>query len=299
MSLAAKCDGFEYDVARLIREFDVCALLELLTEEGYLQENIFFRSNFSTVSEISLCEAIKFSSVDLPREETEVTLTLNLGLYSAVSLLPEFFYRRMQDESDLGILLRRFLAFFDHHLIKFMLAMGMPERSPSVLPCWDETQRSYIKLLGVGSTSTLTQLFDLTFPELHVEVVKNPKAFMTQESSIILGRVALGYDALLGKNIVHAVQNIDVTLTLYKGDYEASIPWPREITDRMEDLIYPHLRHANLFLSIVLVIIGDNSQLYLGKWSQIGYARLGQSDAPHKIMVHRGGIPPPKETTGS
>lgn len=157
-----------------IKRFDVCSLLKLLQELGYRGDDIYFQSNSDLSSRANLCEDIFFSE-NTPR----VTIVLNLGLLSANSPLPSFFRKKMDSGSIDPILFTRFLSFFDHHLIKNLMAMSMPDVNSIFFDDWRETQGYYLKLLDLNSTSTLWHLFQICFPELIVKVVKFPR--MIQE----------------------------------------------------------------------------------------------------------------------
>ena len=92
-----------------IHRFDFVSLLRLLHTMGYRADQVFFRSTHNLSSQPSLLEAIEFRDGPSPR----VIVSVNLGLLSAQTPLPSYFFKRVdQGFVDIDALVD-FMAFFD------------------------------------------------------------------------------------------------------------------------------------------------------------------------------------------
>ena len=194
-------------IAKDIKRFDVCSLLKLLREIGYQSTDIYFESHSDLSSRSSLCEDIFFSE-----NAPKVRIILNLGLLSGNSPLPNFFRKKMDSGSIDPILFTKYLNFFDHHIINNLLLMSMPDINNVFFSSWQSTKSHYLKLLDLNSTSTLWHLFQACFPELTVKVIKAPRVFRQNSSSIVIGTTRLGVESFLGKKIVQTIPSFKIIL---------------------------------------------------------------------------------------
>lgn len=272
----------EKEIAKKIKSFDVCALLKLLLQKGYKMEDIYFESHADLSSRATLCENIRFS------EEGKVTLQLNLGLLSNNSPLPSFFRKKMDSGSIDSTLFANFIRYFDHGIIKNLLSVSMPDVNDLFFDSWPETQGHYLKLLDLSSTSTLWHLFELLFPELHVQVIKFPTLFKEQGSSIMLGRARLGLNAFLGKKIEQAIPSFKVILTGEDTLTEQLVPWPLEVKRRLKNLLYSILKRTSIHFRVSLLIKNNRDIAKLLPGCYLGYSRIGKNEVPLKLLLFIG-----------
>lgn len=282
---AAEITPVEKRIAQNIKRFDICSLLKLLQELGYREDEIYFQSNPDLSSRASLCENIFFSE-NMPR----VTIVLNLGILSGNSPLPSYFRKKMDSGSIDPILFTRFVNFFDHHILKNMLAMSMPDMNSIFFADWNKTQGHYLKMLDLNSTSTLWHLFQLCFSELIVKVVKQPRVFKEKSSSIMLGNSRLGRESLLGKRIEQTIPSYKFILIGEEMVTDLLIPWPLEVRKRLKTMIYPLLERTSIHFRVSLVVKNNKStaQPLSACTSRLGYCRVGESDQPHKLLIFSG-----------
>lgn len=270
-------------ISQNVKRFDVCSLLKLLMELGYTHEDIYFQSNADLSSHSALCEEIFFSE-NAPR----VRIVLNLGLLSSNSPLPNFFRKKMDSGSIDPLLFGRFLSFFDHHIIKNLLAMSMPDINDIFFKSWKETQGHYLKLLDLNSTSTLWHLFQTCFPELRVTVVKSPRLFKQKSSSTVLGTARLGYDSFLGKKIEQSIPSFKFTLMGEETLTDLHIPWPLEVKRRLKTVIFGLLQRTSIHFRVTLMLKSNKEIARLSPTSYVGYSRLGENTTPLKLLLFSG-----------
>ncbi|HEY5260459.1 MAG TPA: hypothetical protein VIJ46_07405, partial [Rhabdochlamydiaceae bacterium] len=153
-----------------IKRFDLCPLLKLLRSLDYSRDDIYFVSNSNQVSHASLCEAIHFS-----HDCSQITLVLNMGLFSSGGSLPSYMQQFIDTEDVKEEPFLRFINFFNHHLMDTFLQMTMPDLNDDFFLDWKETQMQYLSLLGFESISSLWFLIKICFPDLVIEVQKNPQ----------------------------------------------------------------------------------------------------------------------------
>lgn len=264
-----------------IKEFDLCSLLNLLRSIGYSREHIYFISNNTPVSHSNLCQEIHFS-------DHQVAITINLGLLSSGFAFPSFIQQLIDRELINGKLFLRFLGFFDHHLISRFIEMTMPETSDSFFLNWKETQIQYLSLLGFESVSTLWFLMKTCFPDLVIDIKKNPQTVRLHTSSLILGRDSLGPNSYLGNRFKQSLSSFKVIFTTDHEMSDLETPWPVEINKRLTDLVFPLLRKTDLHLSIVLHIKKKANYLTLGPKSHLGFDRIWKASHPFQLLIFYG-----------
>ncbi len=267
-------------VKKNIQQFDLCALIRLLHSHG---KEAYFVSNNSHATACALCHQIIFDE-----ESPRVTIVLNMGLLHYLSLLPSYFQQLMDEEVINADLFLRYMSFFNHHLINSFVIMTMPEMHKAFFLNWQQTQHHYLSLLGLESISTLSFLMKICFPDLVVDVKKNPRVMRVHSSSLVLGKDNLGYSAFLGNRLQETLSSFKIILSTENELTEMGTPWPVEINKRLNEMIYPILKKTDLHLSIVLIIKSKSNYLALGPESFLGYDRIWKSASPFQLPIFYG-----------
>lgn len=271
------------NISQNINCFDVCSLIELLYEMGYQKQDIYFESHVDCSSRSSLCEKIIFSN-----NHPKVTLILNIGLLAGNSPLPNFFRKKMDTGVIDSTLFTNYLHFFDHHLISNLLAMSMPDINDVFFSNWQDTKGHYLKLLDLNSTSTLWHLFQSCFPELKIKVLKSPKVYKKNSSSITLGKTRLGKESFLGKKIIQTTPSFKIMLIGEETNTDLMVLWPIAIKERLKKMIYPILQRVHIHFRIIFIQQDKIAYASLEKSTQLGYCMLGKGDNPLKILLFSG-----------
>lgn len=272
-------------ITREIYRFDIISLLFLLYRMGYPREQIFFRSYHSQSSQPTLLEKIEFHDDPQP----QVVIYVNLGLMSAQSPLPSYFFQKLDQGYIDSEAFADFLAFFDRRLVgKFILSV-YPEVNPEVFPNWSLAKRQYAGMLNLRSSTTLHWLFGIVFPDLCVQVDKAVLNRTLETSDIVLGSTFLDGNSVFGKKTAIPVQGQRVNLTSASEQTSTGTPWPREIRERMESMIFPLLKSVGIDLEVFLIIRTEKSWAKLHSESFLGYDRIkGGKAQPRRIPIFRG-----------
>ncbi len=276
-------DEIRKKIEENIHCFDLCALIKLLEAHRIDRKNIYFECSTNQSSSNNLCQKIIFDETS-----SHVTLILNIGLFTASSLLPSYIHRMIDTEEINSDAFNRFLNFFNHHMMDSFLQATLPESDTSLFSNWRQTKIHYLSLLGFESISTLSFLMKICFPDLVVEVKKNPKVMSLHSSSLVLGKDQLGYSAFLGNRMQETLSSFKI---IFSTDHELSqqrIPWPLEITKRMSELVFPILKKTDLHLSVELRIKNKSNYLTLDKSSYLGFDRMWKSSHPLNICLFFG-----------
>lgn len=279
-----RCDlDIQNRIKKRIKQFDICSLRRLLHDLGYKAEDIFYYSNSDQSSRSTLCEDIYFSN-----ETSKVTISLNLGLLSANSPLPNLFRKKMDAESIDSVLFTRFIRFFDHHIIQNLLSMSMPEMENNFLSNWREMQKYYLKMLDLTSTSTLWHAVQCCFPELIVKVIKSPLLMNEKSSSLMLGYSRLGTNSFLGKKIEQAIPSFKIALIGEETVTDQLIPWPLEVKKRLKNMMQVLLKGTSIHFRVFLMITNNRDIAKLSPTSHLGYCRIGENNLPLNLLLFSG-----------
>lgn len=276
-------DALQHKITQNVKRFDLCSLVRLLHEMGYQSQDIYYESHVDSSSRSSLCEKIVFSE-KIPK----VLIKLNLGLLSGNSPLPDFFRKKMDSDAIDPILFTKYIQFFDHHLIKNLLQMSMPDLNNVFFPSWKTTENHYLKLLDLNSTSTLWHLLRITFPELMIKVLKAPMKFRQNSSSIMLGSTRLGVESFLGKKIIQTNPSFQCLLISEEMNTDQQIPWPLEIKARLKNKIMAVLQRTHIHIRIVFILKNHTERVILNKTTKLGYCLMGNNSKPLKILLFSG-----------
>ena len=274
-------------ISRKSHEFDIISLLRLLKSLGYNPDEIRYKGHNSICSQSGLIQGVIFS--DHPVRE--VVITLNLGLLSAQTPLPSYFRKMMEADITGGRRFEDFVAYFDHHLIRDYVCNIYPEINRFYFPSWELSKRRYLEMLDLRSINTLHWLFQMVFPEIGVKVEKVPLGRGMQTDTIRLGRNRLGGNAVFGGKALAPISGPRVTLVSEEDLTDTQIPWPREIKDRLNRLIFPLLRPIGIDMEINLVLKSQTRWARLHLETYLGYDRIRNgADSYRQIRIFRGHI---------
>ena len=275
----------ERNIAKRIHDFDLISLLHLLRFLGYQPEDIHFKSHLSTSSQPSLIRGIEFHGEPVRR----VLIILNFGLLSAQSPLPSYFLKKLDagyiDSSSFA----DFIGYFDHFLIKYYLENIYPETNSNLFPDLEGTKGRYLQMLDLRSCSTLHWLLELVFPELGIRVEKVAVNRQLSTAHLRLGETILGTDAIFGKRTGVPVHGRRLTLFSEFETTDPGEPWPREVKQRLNDLVFPILGAVGMDVEVVLVIRTQKTWAKLHSESYLGYDKIrGGKEHYRRISIFSG-----------
>lgn len=277
----------EEKVAQRIDEFDILSLLRLLMSMNYSPEEITFTSHNSICSQPGLIHSIEFR-----REPVrEAVITMNMGLLGAQSPLPAYFRKKMEIDVVSERLFIDFIGYFDHHLIRDYICNIYPEINRFFFPDWELTKRRYLQILNLKSLGTLHWLFQTVFPEIGVRVENAVLSSDMQTQPVRLGKTVLGNDAVFGNKTSVALHGRRVTLYSDEEMTDTRVPWPKEIKNRIEGLIFPVLHPTGIDLEISLILKSQKRWVRLHTETYLGYDRIRSAeDTYRRIRIFRGHV---------
>ncbi|MEN6318111.1 MAG: type VI secretion system baseplate subunit TssG [Syntrophaceae bacterium] len=277
-------------ISKRIHEFDIISLIRLLVSIGYSREEITFRSHNSICSQAGLIHSIEFRDDPV----REALITMNMGLLGAQSPLPSYFRQKMESAEISGRSFADFIGYFDHHLIRDYICNIYPEINRMFFPDWELTKWRYLQILNLKALSTLHWLFQTVFPEIGVKVENAVLNSEVQTQPVRLGETILGNDAVFGNRTSVSLHGRLITLYSDEEMTDTQIPWPREIKNRIESLIFPVLKPLGIDLDIFLVLKSQKRWVRLHGETYLGYDRIrGEKDAYRRIHIFRGHIGEP------
>lgn len=278
-------NSLEAKISREIHRFDLISLIFLLYKLGYSQDQIFFVSHYDISSQPSLMRKIQFHE----SPQRQVTVFVNVGLMSVQTPVPSYFFRQLDrglvDADTFG----EFVAFFDQLLLREFVLAIYPEINPKLFQDWELAKRHFVGNLNLRSCSTLHWLFGVVFPELEVQVEKALLGRSMETRDIVLGLSRLDGNCVFGKRTSTPVQGLRVALIADDEKTSLEVPWPREIHDRMEAMIFPLLKSVGMDLEVFLIIRLQTSWARLDVESFLGYDRIkGGSEQQRRIPIYLG-----------
>lgn len=285
---AARRRRVELEVARRCREFDLVALAEILAWLGYRREEIIFESNPSAVTQHGIVFAVEFRAQPMRM----AVVTLNMGLLGPQSPLPSYFQKTLEsgDVDEEG--LETFLGYFDHVALQATVEAAYPESNTQIYRDWEQTKRRFVTLLGLRSLSTHHWLFQIVYPELGVTVDRGTHTRNVRVDAARLGSIILGGAAALGGITKVPVPGFDVNLYTDDETTPAGRPWAEEVGRRLQRIVFPVLRDADIDMKVSLTIRSQRGWLRIGPGSYLGFDRMkGGADRNRVIVVHRGPVP--------
>jgi hypothetical protein len=285
--MALERQTLQKKIAAKISRFDPIALLRLLYSMGYSPEQIRFASHFSTTAQGSLIHAIEF--VEEP--EPLARITINLGLLSAQSPLPSYFFKRLDDSNLDNQAFVDFIHFFDHLLVSNLLLHIYPELNAQLFPDWELSKRCYLHLCNLKAFSTVHWLFRQIYPELGLRVQKAMLRQDIQTLPITMGQEKLGGVGVLGGRLRLPINGYRVTLLASGENTSDGRWWPNEVRRRLRESLFPIFSAVGLHLEVVLVIESSNAQARLGPRSFLGFVKLKpRNQGAQRITLFNGRI---------
>ena len=280
-------NSLEKKISKKIHEFDIISLLRLLMSMNYRLDEIRFNGRNSICSQSSLIHGIKFYNEPV----REVVITLNLGLLSAQSPLPGYFRKKVESDITGSRRFNEFIGYFDHQLIRNYIFNLYPEINSFYFSSWELTKRRYLETLDLKSCNTLHWLFQIVFPELSVKVEKVLLNRDLKTVPIRLGKCMLGSDTAFGSKSRVPIHGRQVTLYSEEDSTDTQVPWPREMKDRLKNLVFPLLRPTGIDMEINLVLKSQKRWARLHSGTYLGYDRIRNGgESYRRIRIFRGHI---------
>ena len=237
--------------------FDLRPLVQLLENMGYDRGAILFEST-SERSSGGVVNAIQF----LKKPYRHVRVTVNIGLLGDNSLLPSYFLQLVEKSPDPDRFFD-FIRFFDHKLIEGYYHAAYPESDSSVYRDFDDVQRSFTRMLGMGSTSTLAWITKLFFPELRVTVERRAFKNATASHAFRTGTSILDGTGILGRVYESDSAGFLIDLTADEETDGAGRPWPHAVRSRLEERLLPILAPHRLPLVVRLRVLFHASWVHM------------------------------------
>jgi hypothetical protein len=275
--------SLEERISARAREFDLGPLLRLLEESGYASEHTLLESNPEPAASPSLVEAVTFHRSPYRR----VVVTLNLGLLGSHPLVPSYFLE-VAEQSLAPQAFFDFLRFFDHRLLEGFLRALYPERNTALLGDWERRKGFYLRMLGVGSVSTLQWLFQLHFPELRVCTTRSGFRGSTASHALRTGISHLDGTAVLGRHYESHSAGFQVELHAEEETYAQGKSWPHVVQRRLTEQLLPLLGPFHLHLGVGLTVMEHASWARLGRGGYLGYERLRGADTGYRMILFQG-----------
>ena len=262
-------DALEQQIVDNIWRFDPLSLIILLNHLDYKMEDILFCSHFSACSQSRLVESIEFRHA--PKK---AVVTLNLGLLGGQSVLPNYFFKQIDNEKVEEEQFAAFFGYFDDRILRRFLFAIYSELDQTFAQSWEERKRAEIYTLKLDNLNTLQWLAELVFPELQIRVKKIKLERSVILRPPILGKLNLGHQTVFGKKKNLLVVGKQITLIADEENFTNGKPWSQEINLRLENLIFPILKLVGIDLEIWLVIRSQSTSLSLKQDSYLGYENI-------------------------
>lgn len=280
-------------LARIVeraRDFDIGPLLKLLAKEGFSRNELLFESNPEQVASGTLVERVTFFG-DPP---ATVMVTVNIGLLGPDPLVPSYFLELAEQAREPEALFD-FLRFFDHRLIESALEALHPETDPRLYSDWDRTKGFYLRMIGLGSTSTLQWLFQLYFPELQVRVTRQPFRSASTIHALRTGESRLDGTAVLGRVYESSAAGLKVELAAEEETDALGRAWPHLVRARLGERLLPLLAPFRLPVLVSLMVLVHQSWSRLTPEGYLGYERVrGEAESGHRIVIYEGNTGDPR-----
>lgn len=277
-----KMADFEVKLRKRIRDCDPISLMRLLFHQGYGREQIFFCSHPDICSREALFEEIRF----LKRPYAHVLISVNMGLLSAQSPLPSYFFKRMESDVIDTAAFVQFIQFFDHFLLLNFFRSVYPETDTRIYRDYEKEQRITLQMLALRSPVTLHWIMAAVFPELLVRV---EKASLKHNANLkirpfVLGETRFGRNAVLGGRMRQAARGLKVELCTDSESASCGSPWMQVIEKRLRETVFPVLGAVGVELEIVLVLSGQRNRVVLRSGASLGYDVLKGGEAGHRYL---------------
>jgi hypothetical protein len=276
----------EQHIRERIHHFDMPALLALLAQEGYGENDIEYRSHRTLVHQGHLVHDIHFTQA--PRRR--VILTVNIGLLSVQSPLPAFLLHTLEELDPLhSERMERFLGYFDHELLRTRFAGLYPEQSSALVPGWETTAQSRLGLLNLTSPSTIHWLFSHAFPEAEVSVRREVRAQPVATRGAQVSATAMGDSTAMGGYASVPTRGLEVAIFFNERHCDRGILWAIEAPHRLSQRVFPLLVQDPVPLTVWMVLRDPNGPARLQQDSHLGYTPLVDvENRPQQFLLFRG-----------
>nr|PZN19147.1 MAG: hypothetical protein DIU78_21545 [Pseudomonadota bacterium] len=298
--------AIEVRIMREAQRFDLGPLLDVLAELGYSRDEILFEGALYGRSP-SIVQAVRFRQ----RPVRTAIVTVHLGLLGDNTLLPSYFYHVAERSPD-PARFYDFLRFFDHQLIENFVRAIYPEvgeTHPDAAPGepgaaapptggvfgdFRAVLKTFFRMAGPGSLSTLHWVTQLYFPEFRVRVRRSRFENATDSHACRTGDSRLDGSGILGRSYVAESPGFVVDLIAedevdLSGREQADI-----VRERLETRFLPLLAPFSLALTVRLIVLWHSSFAYVDDphaedKSFLGYNRLrGPREVRHTTVLYRG-----------
>ena len=280
--------AFEERLTREARRFDLKPLLDLLTAKGYPREEILFEG-IQDGSASTLVEAVRFRK----KPVRGVVITLNLGLLGDNSLLPSYFFHVIEGTAE-PERFYDFIRFFDHRLITNLRRALYPEDDPTIYRDWTEVLRSFFRMLGPSSVSTMDWLARLYFPELGVQVRRWAFSDSSAAHSFITGESTLDGTGIIGRLYKSDMAGLSLDLVAEEELDARGRAWPYVVRLRLNEHFLPLLSSFRIPLRVRLTVQSHASWAkvdvpFARQPGYLGYERIrGDAESGHTTLIYRG-----------
>jgi hypothetical protein len=283
LSHSSAGEAVERAVSAQARRFDPTALLDVLDELGYRDEDIVLRSRHGTTRPSSLIDAVVFETS--PRRR--VLITVNLGLLGSESPLPSYFQKMIERSPDRLV---TFFEYFDHSLLRSRFRALWPERDEELGSDWASTRRSMSKLVRLDAPAMAHWLFRRVYPELEVAVRRAPTRRTIPTEPVVIGRAQIGDGSALGGCTEILCGGLAATLVANEPRSGNGAPWQEEAARRVREQLLPQILDSDISLTVTLIIRDRPSHLQLAPNSFLGLQPLQSGDDATKVLIFDGPI---------
>ncbi|HET8933431.1 MAG TPA: hypothetical protein VFN67_08335 [Polyangiales bacterium] len=279
--------AFRERVSKRARSFELKPLIELLLTHGYRREQLLFESNREGGA-TSLVHSIHFSP-----DDTDVLITVNLGLLGDNTLLPSYFLREVEHGPD-PQRFYDFIRFFDHRLIDNYVRASWPEDDPNVYGDYTLLCTAVLKLIGLDSASSVYWLMQSAFPELGVRVTRGAFPSATSSHACRTGQSLLDGSSVIGRVYETEAQGFLVDLVCDEEAYDSKRNWAAVVRERLSERCLPVLAPFLVPLRIVLTVLSHASWARLENAraqtsGYLGYDRIKDTtDGQHSVVIWSG-----------
>jgi len=278
----------EARITREARTFDLRPLVELLVAKGYERDEILFEGTHEGES-ASLVEAVRFR----PKPHQGVTISLNMGLLGDNSLLPSYFFQVIEGTAE-PERFYDFIRYFDHHLLENMRRALFPEDEHGVYRSYERMLRSFFRMLGPGSASTLCWLGQLYFPELGVRVRRWIFTDSSDAYAFRTGESLLDGTGILGRRYQSDAAGLVLDLFAEEETDARGRTWPNVVRLRLNEYLLPLLAPFRIPLVVRLTVLFHASWVrvdvpFAQQHGYLGYERIqGDAESGHTTVLYRG-----------
>jgi hypothetical protein len=279
---------FEEKVSAEARRFDLKPLVDLLLDHGYRREEILFESSQERASG-GVIDSVRFVRTPV----RTVRITVNLGLLGDNTLLPSYFFETVDKSTD-PERFYDFIRFFDHRLIEGFFRAAYPEVDPETYKDWNDVQRSFVRMLGMSSTSTLAWLAKLHFPELRVRVERRAFTSTTASHACRTGESRLDGSGILGRTYASDSSGFVVDLFADEETDARGRAWPHVLRARLDERLLPILAAHRVPLVVRLRVLFHASWVrvdlpFTRDHGYLGFGRIrGDAEEGHTLVIYRG-----------